>query len=414
MARSLNGWSLNGWSLYGLELSTAGASTAGASTAWPSTAPCSAAPRRSTANRSPAPASTLSAPTSSWSTMTRNIPCVSTISSMTPPRPRTTLHSNHILLARPERRHLVELCIDAHGDPTAAIPIANHSVRCHRRSHRRPRHRHLRLSRRRAGQVRRVGLPPLGHRRVLQGPEVHDDLPRRPPSGLHPHGPRWDYCGEGLPHTINDTPIDILDRLSPTIQGEASSGAEGWGVEAEWGPDGALCIGESLRLHMLEEARPGAPAGPVPRQASRPATPNSPARDAKLVKNFPRGLDGRPRQGSPTAKRSRPRSKGRRSPRSRSARAAGRVAVTERVGAFRRRYFISGEINSEVTDQEARMRELADLHSDAEVSWLDGVSVVFHPSGTSTSDPRIRSRSCDSTSSRWSPARTWRQSGIRS
>ncbi|HEY7152116.1 MAG TPA: phosphomannomutase/phosphoglucomutase [Solirubrobacterales bacterium] len=45
------------------------------------------------------------------------------------------------------------------------------------------------------------------------------------------------------------------------------------------------------------------------------------------------------------------------------------------VGAFRDRYFISGEINSEVADQEAKMHELADRFPDAEVSWLDGVSV---------------------------------------
>jgi phosphomannomutase len=47
------------------------------------------------------------------------------------------------------------------------------------------------------------------------------------------------------------------------------------------------------------------------------------------------------------------------------------------VGAFRDRYFISGEINSEVADQDAKMRELADRFADGEVSWLDGVSVDY-------------------------------------
>jgi phosphomannomutase len=47
------------------------------------------------------------------------------------------------------------------------------------------------------------------------------------------------------------------------------------------------------------------------------------------------------------------------------------------VGAFRERYFISGEINSEVADQEAKMRELADRFPDGDVSWLDGASVDF-------------------------------------
>ena len=51
--------------------------------------------------------------------------------------------------------------------------------------------------------------------------------------------------------------------------------------------------------------------------------------------------------------------------------------LSELVGAFRERYFISGEINSEVADQEAKMQELAERYSDGEVSWLDGVSVDY-------------------------------------
>ncbi len=52
-------------------------------------------------------------------------------------------------------------------------------------------------------------------------------------------------------------------------------------------------------------------------------------------------------------------------------------ALSELVGEFRSRYFISGEINSEVADQEAKMNEIADANPDAEVSWLDGVSVDY-------------------------------------
>jgi phosphomannomutase len=44
---------------------------------------------------------------------------------------------------------------------------------------------------------------------------------------------------------------------------------------------------------------------------------------------------------------------------------------------LRGRYFISGEINSEVADQDAKMREIAERYSDGEVSWLDGVSVDY-------------------------------------
>jgi phosphomannomutase len=51
--------------------------------------------------------------------------------------------------------------------------------------------------------------------------------------------------------------------------------------------------------------------------------------------------------------------------------------LSELIARFRSKYFISGEINSEVSDQEAKMNEIAELHSDAEVSWLDGVSVDY-------------------------------------
>jgi phosphomannomutase len=51
--------------------------------------------------------------------------------------------------------------------------------------------------------------------------------------------------------------------------------------------------------------------------------------------------------------------------------------LSELVADFRERYFISGEINSEVADQEAKMKEIAELHADAEIDWLDGVSVDY-------------------------------------
>jgi phosphomannomutase len=55
----------------------------------------------------------------------------------------------------------------------------------------------------------------------------------------------------------------------------------------------------------------------------------------------------------------------------------GDAPLSELVGALRERYFISGEINSEVADQQAKMSELADRYSDGEVSWLDGASVDY-------------------------------------
>ncbi|AJF62081.1 Phosphomannomutase [archaeon GW2011_AR15] len=42
-----------------------------------------------------------------------------------------------------------------------------------------------------------------------------------------------------------------------------------------------------------------------------------------------------------------------------------------------RKYFQSGEINSQVEDKERKMREIAERFSDAEVTWLDGVTVEY-------------------------------------
>jgi phosphomannomutase len=51
--------------------------------------------------------------------------------------------------------------------------------------------------------------------------------------------------------------------------------------------------------------------------------------------------------------------------------------MSELLAPLRERYFISGEINSEVADQQGKMREIADRHRDARVTWLDGVSVEY-------------------------------------
>jgi phosphomannomutase len=49
----------------------------------------------------------------------------------------------------------------------------------------------------------------------------------------------------------------------------------------------------------------------------------------------------------------------------------------ELMDAFRSKYFISGEINSEVDDQEAKMREIKERYSDGEITELDGISVDY-------------------------------------
>jgi phosphomannomutase len=51
--------------------------------------------------------------------------------------------------------------------------------------------------------------------------------------------------------------------------------------------------------------------------------------------------------------------------------------LSELLEAYRSRYFISGEINSEVADQQAKMQELAERYSDGRQSWLDGLSVDY-------------------------------------
>jgi phosphomannomutase len=51
--------------------------------------------------------------------------------------------------------------------------------------------------------------------------------------------------------------------------------------------------------------------------------------------------------------------------------------MSELVGDYRSRYFISGEINSEVADQDAKMREIEERYADAEIDHLDGVSIDY-------------------------------------
>jgi hypothetical protein len=49
---------------------------------------------------------------------------------------------------------------------------------------------------------------------------------------------RADYCGDGVGHTRNGTPIDLFDRIG--VQRDEPS--EGMTLEAAWGPEGAVCV----------------------------------------------------------------------------------------------------------------------------------------------------------------------------
>ncbi len=52
-------------------------------------------------------------------------------------------------------------------------------------------------------------------------------------------------------------------------------------------------------------------------------------------------------------------------------------SLSDLMAEFRSRYFISGEINSEVADQDAKMAEIEVRYSDAEIDHLDGVSIDY-------------------------------------
>jgi len=53
------------------------------------------------------------------------------------------------------------------------------------------------------------------------------------------------------------------------------------------------------------------------------------------------------------------------------------MTMVELMKQFRSKYFISGEINSEVADQETKMEEIAERYSDGEITRLDGISVDY-------------------------------------
>ena len=57
--------------------------------------------------------------------------------------------------------------------------------------------------------------------------------------------------------------------------------------------------------------------------------------------------------------------------------ASERRSLSALLAPYRERYFISGEINSEVSDQQAKIEQIADRYADAEQSRLDGISIDY-------------------------------------
>jgi phosphomannomutase len=51
--------------------------------------------------------------------------------------------------------------------------------------------------------------------------------------------------------------------------------------------------------------------------------------------------------------------------------------MSELLEPYRSKYFISGEINSEVADQHAKLEELAERYRDGRQDRLDGLSVDY-------------------------------------
>src|SRR5207253_10071837 len=56
---------------------------------------------------------------------------------------------------------------------------------------------------------------------------------------------------------------------------------------------------------------------------------------------------------------------------------ARQAPMSELLEPYRSRYFISGEINSEVEDQHAKIEELSSRYGDARQHRLDGLSVDY-------------------------------------
>lgn len=59
---------------------------------------------------------------------------------------------------------------------------------------------------------------------------------------------RADYCGDGIGHTRNGTPIDLFDRIGV----QSDEVAPGMTFEAAWGPDGAVCVDHTRLKDLLD------------------------------------------------------------------------------------------------------------------------------------------------------------------
>ncbi len=205
-----------------------------------------------------------------------------------PAHPESDVYFYRISVEDPKNGSWSSLCLDSNGQPTEAIPLANHwdAVTGDRVDDPDT----VTFACRGAVLAKCVewGYRPWASATACKkGDKKCKDVSLADHHQACTRMARADYCGEGNPHTINDTPIDIFDHLSPQIQSESTAKNPGWGVEAEWGPDGALCVGDSLRLHMLEELGEEVLPADCLAKLELPGCGNfSPSRGAALVNKY--------------------------------------------------------------------------------------------------------------------------------
>lgn len=60
---------------------------------------------------------------------------------------------------------------------------------------------------------------------------------------------RADYCGNGKSYTLEGTPIEVYDGLSPQIQRQTM----GWDIEAKWTPKGAQCLSDMRHAELISK-----------------------------------------------------------------------------------------------------------------------------------------------------------------
>ena len=238
---SLNGWSLNGWSLNGWSLNSVqlvGSSFSGVKTVGGQAVAVSGTAMIGSQL-------TLQRDGVAYTLRFDNI-------YKDPAKPAGDVYFHKVSVLDPGTGTWSSLCRDAHGQPTEAIALANHwnpttGARVNDAAA-------VTLACRDAVLAKCVewGYRPWASATRCVGgtctqvslAEYHQACTRMA---------RADYCGNGTPHTLNGTPIDVYDRLSAAVQSESTKGLSNWSIEAEWGPNGAVCVGDELRLKMFDD-----------------------------------------------------------------------------------------------------------------------------------------------------------------